>query len=389
MVGKAPPTAAEMPTEREIDRAGLGARITALEGFTRVRRAAEQAGVEARLIGGAVRDGLLGRPGPLDVVTDGDHLALAAALGGEIRPHERFLTATVETPEGPIDVVRARAESYPLPGALPEVSPAGYGEDLARRDFTVNTIAVSVADPGTLIDSLGGEQDLRRGLLRSLHERSFVDDPTRALRGARYAARLGLAVEPRTLEQLRAAPLETVSADRIEAELRRIAAEVAPRPGFELLDQWGLIALPPGAGDLVAAAAELLADEPWSGVAAREDVILAAARGELEAAAELAGAAPRSASEIVEAARGRSTVELALARVLGATWLDRYLEELREVRLAISGDELLAAGLPEGPAIGRGLAAALRAKLDGEAPTREEELRIAAAAAAADPEASL
>jgi len=379
-----------MPTERETDRAGLGARITALDGFPRVRRAAEQAGVEARVIGGAVRDALLGRPGPLDVVTDGDHLALATALGGDVRPHERFLTATVQTPDGAIDVVRARTESYPRPGALPEVSPAGYAEDLARRDFTVNTIAVSVRDPGTLIDPLGGEEDLRRGLLRSLHERSFVDDPTRALRGARYAARLGLSVEQRTLGQLRAAALETVSADRIESELRRIAAEAAPRPAFELLDQWGLIALPPGAADLVAAATELLAEEPWPRVVAREEVILAAARGKLGAAAQLAEAVPRSASAIVEAARGRPAVELALARVLGATWLDRYVDGLRDLRLAISGADLLAAGLPEGPAIGRGLAAALRAKLDGQAPTREEEMRIATAAAAAagDPDAS-
>lgn len=329
------------------------------------------------MIGGAVRDGLRGGAGPLDVVTDGDHVALAAALGGELRVHERFLTAVVSTPDGPIDVVRARAEAYPYPGALPEVAPAGFDEDRRRRDFTINTIAVSVRQPGVLIDPLDGTADLRRGLLRDLHERSFADDPTRALRAARYAARLALSVEEGTLERLRSAALATVSAERIEAELRRIAAEPAPRPAFELLDTWGLLPLSDLAGELIEGAVELLTHDLWSRLVAREDLVLAAARGELERARALAASSPGSASELVQAARGHAGTELALARLLGARWLDRYLEELQHVRLEISGDDLLAAGVPEGPAVGRGLAAALRAKLDGEAPTRADELRIA------------
>jgi Asp-tRNA(Asn)/Glu-tRNA(Gln) amidotransferase A subunit family amidase len=96
----------------------------------------------------------------------------------------------------------ARSETYPRPGALPEVRPAGIDEDLARRDFTVSALAVPLADPGALIDHHGGVDDLRAGLLRVLHDRSFVDDPTRALRAARYAARLGFAVEAMTLAQL-------------------------------------------------------------------------------------------------------------------------------------------------------------------------------------------
>lgn len=383
MVGKGSAGPAEMPSEREIDLAGLGPRIEALAGFARLRRAVEQTGIEARLIGGAVREGLLGGDAALDVVTEGDQLALAAALGGEVRPHERFQTAIANTPDGPIDVVRARTETYAHPGALPQVTPADFDADLGRRDFTINTIAVAVADPGTPIDPLDGIGDLRRGLLRSLHERSFADDPTRALRAARYAARLGLAVEERTLEGLRAADLSTVSADRVEAELRLIAAEPAPQPAFELLATWGLLALADGAGELVEGLVELLARAPWSELAAREEAIVAAVRGDLGEAPVLAQLKPGRPSEIVEAAHGHSGRELALARVLGAAWLDDYVEGLRGVRLEISGEDLLAAGVEQGPAVGRGLAAALRAKLDGEAGGRDEQLRVALAAAEA------
>lgn len=370
-----------MASDREIDRDGLEARIVGLPGFGRLLGAVERCGVEARVIGGAVRDALLGRDGPLDVVTDGDPLALAEAIGGEVRTHEPFATATVRTEAGPIDVVRARSEAYSSPGALPDVIPAGFAEDLRRRDFTVNTMAVSVSEPGRLIDPLGGERDLRDGVLRSLHDASFVDDPTRALRAARYAARLGLAVEPRTLEHLRRADLATVSTDRVDAELRRLAAEANARRGFELLSDWGLTPLAKGAGELIDATAELLVDSRWRSIASREDAILAAALGELGSAPELAEANPESASAVVDAVRGRDGVELVLARATGAVWLDRYVDELRHIGLEISGDDLLAAGVGEGPAIGRGLAAALRAKLDGEAPARDAELRIALEAA--------
>lgn len=374
-----------MPTEREIDLAGLEARITALPGFDRLRQATLETGIEARVIGGAVRDALLGRASPLDVVTEGDHLALAAALGGELRVHERFGTATARTPDGPIDVVRARAESYAHPGALPEVVPASYDEDVARRDFTVNTIAVDVAEPGRPIDPRDGLGDLREGLLRSLHGNSFVDDPTRALRAARYAARLDLAVEGNTLEDLRAARLEDVSAERFEAELRRTAGERDPMAAFELLARWGLVTPAPGAAELIGTLGALLERERWSSLATRETAILAALRGDLGAARDLAAAHPERGSEIVARARGHTGLELVLARALGAGWLDRYLDELRDVRLEISGNDLLAAGVVAGPAVGAGLAAALRAKLDGEAAGRDEELRVALAAAEGGP----
>jgi tRNA nucleotidyltransferase (CCA-adding enzyme) len=368
--------------QREIDSNGLEARLGAIAGLADVRAAARDAGVDAYVVGGAVRDALLERePGHLDVVVDGDHRALIEALEGEVRAHDRFETATVETAAGPVDVARARTETYAHPGALPEVRPATIAEDLGRRDFTINAIAVPLERLGEPLDPHGGIADLGAGLLRSLHQGSFGDDPTRALRAARYAARLGFEVEEQTLAELRDADLATVSVDRAEADLRRLAAEPQARRGFELLEHWGLIALPEGAGESIAALGELLDSDPWAATAERPEAVLAAARGQTEAARALVAAEPNSPSAAVAAARGHHGVDLALARALGAGWLDDYVSRWREVRASISGEDLLAAGVPEGPAVGRGLEAALRAKLDGEAEGRERELEIALEAA--------
>jgi tRNA nucleotidyltransferase (CCA-adding enzyme) len=280
---------------------------------------------------------------------------------------------------------------------LPEVEPAELPDDLSRRDFTVNAMAVPLHREAELIDPHGGRDDLRAGVLRVLHDASFADDPTRALRAARYAARLGFALEPHTEQLLRAAGLATVSEDRIEAELLRLAAEPTARRGFELLDEWGLIPLDPGAAELIAEIIQLLAVDPWRSVAERALVVYAAATGHgpgpvgrhrdlRDGARELVEAVPTRPSDAVRLASGRSDVELALARAMSAQWLDDYVSSWRHLKLEISGEDLLAAGVAEGPAVGRGLAAALRAKLDGEISGREAELELALAAAReADP----
>ena len=128
---------------------------------------------------------------------------------------------------------------------------------------------------------------------------------------------------------------------------------------------------------------DLLERPPWAGTVARPQAVLAAVRGPSPVVERLARETPDSPSAAVAAARGRSGAELALARAMGAGWLDDYVESWRDVRLAISGDDLLAAGVPEGPGVGRGLAAALRAKLDGDASGRDAELRVALEAAGA------
>ena len=370
-----------MPPAPKIEVERLGERLAALPGLDRVRGAAT--GLPAYLVGGAVRDLLLGRPrADIDVAVEGDPAELSRRLGGEVRSHDRFATAAVRVDGLEVDLARTRSETYPRPGALPEVRPASLEEDLARRDFTVNALALPLAGEPVLIDPHRGLDDLRAGELRVLHAGSFADDPTRALRAARYAARYGFRVEPENERLLRAADLSTVSRDRVEAELRKLAAEPEARAGFELLAGWGILELDPTAGELIDLVRAVAVSEPWPSVVAPDEAVLAAALGRgVAEAGELAAADPKSPSEAVAAAAGRDGAVLALARALGGEWLDRYLVEWRDLRLEIDGEDLLAAGIPEGPAIGRGLGAALRAKLDGEISGRDAELRVALEAA--------
>jgi tRNA nucleotidyltransferase (CCA-adding enzyme) len=335
------------------------------------------------LVGGAVRDLLLGRGrSDLDVVVEGDAAALAARLGADtLTEHERFATAKVELGGHEIDIASARTETYPSPGALPVVEPAvGIEADLARRDFTVNAIAVPLTG-GEPVDPYGGRADLDAGLLRVLHPGSFADDPTRAIRAARYAARFDFELEAGTEALLRATDLGAVSEDRRRAELMRLAVEETAPRGFELLAEWRLIEPREGGVELAARLLELLAEPVWAELVPRGTAVLAAVLGPAGGERELAEAEPERPSEAVALARGRDAVELALARSLGAAWLDEYVGSWRSVALEIDGEDLIAAGVPQGPALGRGLEAALRRKLDGEVSGREEELAAALAAA--------
>jgi tRNA nucleotidyltransferase (CCA-adding enzyme) len=338
------------------------------------------------LVGGAVRDLLLGRGrADIDLVALGDAAALGAALGAEVVEHERFATAKARLDGHEVDIATARSETYPSPGALPEVEPAtGIETDLRRRDFTINAMAIPLAGESRLIDPQGGHGDLEAGLLRVLHPGSFIDDPTRALRAARYAARFGFALEAETERLLREADLGTVSLDRREAEMLRLAGEENAVRALELVAAWGLEEIQPEGLVLARRADELLRARPWQGTAARDIALLAAVRTPPGEEVELPREAPDNPSEGVALAAGRRPVELVLARARGVDWLDRYLLEWRHVKLEIDGDDLIAAGVPQGPAVGRGLAAALRRKLDGEIDGREAELDTALAAARED-----
>ncbi len=225
-------------------------------------------------------------------------------------------------------------------------------------------------------------------MLRVLHDLSFADDPTRALRAARYAARLEMELDPGTERLLRLADLGTVSGDRVLAELARIAAEQSPSAALKLIGEWGLLDL--GSGPRLAAALERLfaSSAEWREFANRDTaILLAVAPGEhpqrlRQRAAKLAHhAEPGSPAEVQVLAHDHIPEVLAIARAAGADWLDDYAARLRHVELEISGYDLVEAGVPEGPAIGRGLNAALAAKLDGEASGHEQELRVALDAA--------
>ncbi|MGZ5314993.1 MAG: hypothetical protein ACXW0S_03920 [Solirubrobacterales bacterium] len=375
-----------MPAGPLIDPSAMAERRDALPGIAELRAAA--AGRRPHLVGGAVRDLLRGEARTdLDVVVEGEIGSIAEALGGELVEHERFDTANVVLGELDVDIARARTETYARPGALPAVAPATIAEDLARRDFTVNAMAVPLEGEAELLDPHGGLADLRAGLLHVLHPGSFADDPTRALRAARYSARLGFSLEPETERQLRAADLATVSEDRIIGELGRIAVEERPSAALALIADWGLLDL--GTAPKLAAALERLFDseEAWAGFADRGTAILLAV-APAERARELRGRAarlshhspPGSPAEIHVLAHDHSAAVLAIARAAGARWLDEYASRLRHVDLEITGYDLIEAGIPEGPAIGRALNAALAAKLDGTALDREDELRVALAA---------
>ena len=338
------------------------------------------------LVGGAVRDQLLGHSrADLDVVVVGDAGALARALGAPSAEHDRFGTAKVALGDDEVDIAMARTESYREPGALPDVAPAPDIEtDLGRRDFTINAMAVPLQGDRALIDPHGGRADVAAGLVRVLHGRSFIDDPTRAIRAARYAARLGFSLEDETEALLREADLETVSVDRREAEYLRLAGEPSAPEAYRLLAEWGLVELRAGGADLARRVGELLELPLWELRAERNRVVHAAATGEPGGEMELAAADPSRPSDAVALMTAYGAIEMVLARAHGAHWLDDYLEKWSEVRLEIDGNDLIAAGVTEGRAVGRGLAEAKRRKVDGEIAGREEELAAALAAAKED-----
>jgi tRNA nucleotidyltransferase (CCA-adding enzyme) len=351
------------------------------------------------LVGGAVRDLLLERaPRELDVVVEGDPGPLLEALGpGELQRHPRFGTATLRTADGcTYDVARARTETYAHPGALPDVRWASLEEDLRRRDVTVNAIALR--PDGTLAAVDGAMDDLRDGVLRVLHDASFRDDATRLWRVARYAARLGFAVDPQTSALAAAADPSTVSGDRLGGELRlalrepdpfaalRAARELNPRllpPGFDVREQPAREALAllagEGRGDLVVLAACTAEMDTGALLRWLDAMGFPGAERDLVAASSrfVTGAplrAARTPSQIARAARGAPVEAVAL---VGGENARRWLTELRHVGLEIGGDDLLAAGVPPGPELGERLRHALDRKLDDGIGGREAELRAA------------
>lgn len=365
----------------------------------------------AWVVGGAVRDLLLGSraSADLDLVIEGDAIEaarrLGAALDGVVTVHDRFGTASVSAGEHVYDLATARAESYARPGALPDVRPGTVEEDLRRRDFTVNAIAVAL--DGRVEAAPHAFEDLDARVLRVLHARSFLDDPTRLLRLVRYATRLGFGVEERTAaladEAVAGGALATVTPSRVGSELRLLLREPSAVEALAWMAEWPLgvplsvdraaveraLALLPedGRADLLllgsacrsVESAALVAWLDALGFTARErETVVCVARAQ-GVERELAGAG--RPSEIAAVTRSVPLEAVALAGALGAEAQARmWIEDLRHMRLAIDGADLLAAGVPQGEAIGRALAAALSARLDGAAADRDAQLAAALAA---------
>jgi tRNA nucleotidyltransferase (CCA-adding enzyme) len=399
-----------------------------------VAEAARACRARAYLAGGLVRDAWLRtRPGPqavdIDVAVEGDALrlamALAGSLGGELVEHARFLTASVRVPGGGrVDVATARAERYEAPGALPRVVPASIRQDLGRRDFTVNAMAVEL-DSGSfgLLDPHGGRSDLDRRRLRVLHPLSFVEDPTRIFRAARYAARLGLSLDrPSARAQalaLRLAPYPALSGPRIVAEIDRILADSRPDLALGRLGAAGAFRLLDPGHRFTRVAAALVARLPaaiaWSrgrGLAVRPaELALLALLGDqprdlatralrrLGLAGEPMTRLQRAIETVVSlparlTAASTPSARAGLLRAVGALdlaglWLagddpcrlvvEWYVDGPAGVRSRLRGDDLVALGVPPGPQVGRLLQELRDGRLDGclldEAAEREHVRR--------------
>ena len=217
----------------------------------RAGKLTESYGERLHLVGGIVRDLLLGKSNlDLDLVVEGDAIALARKLTegrvGKITVHQRFGTAKLEFHKWSVDLTTARQESYARPGALPTVKPSSIINDLFRRDFTINAMAIELNPDsyGQLIDLYGGRNDLKHKLIRILHDKSFTDDATRIWRGLRYEQRLSFQLEADTQRLLKQdiPILDTISGDRIRYELECVLTEQYPERVFGRAEELGALA---------------------------------------------------------------------------------------------------------------------------------------------------
>ena len=375
-----------------------------------LRRLAKDESLPVYLVGGPVRDVLIGMPiRDLDFVVEGNAPDLAERLGKELGApvvrHEAFGTASLAFPDGHVDLATARREVYPKPASLPHVAPASIHEDLARRDFSINALALPLFDhQPRLLDLHGGVEDIRNGLVRILHAASFVDDPTRVLRAIRYEQRLGFQIEPDTLSRLRDATsrLSLLTGDRLRQELERILEEKHPAPILVRAAQLGALqSIHPSLVD-AGAVGQLASDQPvlvylaaltypissheteaiiqrlnipgpWAEVV-RHTSALKGLEPELSVdnlpPSRLAGFIERFSEQALVALSRFSSFPLVAQRI------ERYLTEHRHVSPVLDGQDLLDMGMTAGPLVGQVLQELRNAKLDGKVHTEADERNL-------------
>ena len=432
VAGESGPAEAQAPVV-----ANLAGRLSEL-GLDDVLRQIQSVAAGVRgvyLVGGAVRDVLLAEPGmDVDLAVEGDGIAfaeeLAVRLKGHVRPHQKFGTAVVVVPRGDgrgrlrIDVASTRSESYEYPAALPKVQHAGIRSDLARRDFTINALAVSLRPEtfGDLLDYFGGLTDLDARRIVVLHNLSFIEDPTRILRAIRYETRYGLRMDRHTLNLARAACamdlVGDLSSARLRDELIALMEEEKAEFALQRMDELGLSPSIHGRlrsgvegrrlvrrGDEVRSAHHLEQEMPrwrlrliwllrdlepeeialWAErMRIRRQDAAVLERG-LVVARRLVDRLSRgpNEAELYELARGEPLESLAAAMVLDDTGaaadrLGRYLDVTRHVRLDIDGQDLLDMGYTASPRMGEVLRSVLYLKLNGVVDGREDQLTAAA-----------
>jgi tRNA nucleotidyltransferase (CCA-adding enzyme) len=379
--------------------------------------AAEKQQQRLYLVGGVVRDLLLERCNlDLDIVVEGDAIKLAqeiaALVQAKVTAHPRFGTATLKWTKRSADFATTRAETYARPGALPAVEPGTIRDDLARRDFTINAMAIELNPRryGELIDPFGGRQDLTKKLVRVLHEKSFTDDATRIWRAVRYEQRLGFHLEPITLMLLKRdlAMLKTVSGDRLRHELELVLQEELPEKALLRAGELGALARlhPALKGDdwlaetFAVARERRLTDElppppylsllcyrltvkeleqlhqylrlPKATLQVLHDTL--AIKGKIRELAEPG----QSPSVIYNLLHGYSLTALAAVSIAAgsetaAENIELYLNVLRHVNPVLTGDDLKRLGVPAGPRIKEALQLLREARLDGKIVSKKGE----------------
>jgi tRNA nucleotidyltransferase (CCA-adding enzyme) len=407
----------------------LGERLLAIESLQEVFEAVQTVSEPFEgvyLVGGAVRDVLMGEPNfDVDIAVEGDGIALGQALarelGGRVVPHEKFGTAIVLYGNGGrVDVATARTEFYDHPGALPTVEQASIRQDLYRRDFTINAMAVSLkgGDFGRLVDYFGGHRDLAGGVVRVLHNLSFIDDPTRIFRAVRYETRYGFRMDAHTFGLAKACVemdlVGELSSARVRDELQALLSEERVGDSVGRMAELGIdraihphLAADEEAVRLIEAIdslREAYAPEApaWRlrlAVLARRlsstEVLdwaerLKLRRRDAERIADAVAVAPRL-RDLVGATKEPAALWqrvaphdpdgalLALATSKGRARkrLERYFEALRDVTLEISGGDLAELGLGESPQVGAVLEELRRRKLNGELDGRAAEIEAA------------
>ena len=353
----------------------------------------------------------------LDFVVEGDAPALARDLaqriGGRALIHNRFGTATVSLADARIDLVTARSEKYPTPGALPNVTASSIRDDLGRRDFSINAMALPLfGTANDIFDPMGGRADLEQCLIRTLHSASFADDPTRLFRAVRYEQRLGFALETETEHQLKAAVeqccCDNVSGDRLRHELERIFEE--QRPGATLIraaalgifrslvssiDRVDYVSLwesvvtefqpheLPGTLTWLAGLAYPLSRAESESFIRRLNMPSAWARVvrgtvELRENEALLSSHDLLPSDLCRRLDGLSLEALHLVAVAADSqvvgeYVRRYLTEYRKVSPVLKGQDLLELGVPEGPMVGEALVSLRNARLNRTINSEDEE----------------
>ncbi len=387
----------------------------ALEGLRLAGNLAAEGESEAEaayLVGGSVRDALLGlTPGDMDLSIVGDAPQFAATFadkgGGVVEAVSQFGTARVGLPAGRFDLAMSRTETYATPGALPTVKSSGIQEDLSRRDFTINAMAVDLSPSnwGDLVDPHGGFSDTARRRIQILHPGSFRDDPTRIFRAIRYEQRLGFNLDPGALSLMKRDwdYMDLISAARVRGELEKIlgdplradilaaAEDRDVLAGIDISFRVSRAALQTMRRNpdrdilfyLALATASLTENEALSLVTRLEppqewrEIILSSPR--YRGMSSILRNENLSPSEVV-AVLGEFPLPLLEAQraLTGSTnqksRLDQYLGILRHVRPEITGADLLGAGVPQGPEIGIMLDEVLRARMDGRVKSKEEEM---------------